>query len=246
MSPISCAPPALIHSLNSLPVSHLRAPWCCYCATNTDLGSIDPRPLRGWSGTVFRAETRRIPVVLVICCCETSNSNSFFSRSVWVDWAQLGSYSAPYAVRWVCSGSCFQLGTRLELVSPRWEPTLRGHVHMALILQEFLLDFLTAQWLGSVKGEAARSLMVLEVSELHFRCILLVEASHRNSPDSKRKEIGLVCSGTGGIVGGRIWRLSPCLVTPSTLLPVSSRVCYLYFGISESPMKLIPSFHPPG
>lgn len=202
------------------------------------MGSINPRPLRGWSGPVFRAEIRRIPVVLVIYCCETNNSNSFFPTSLWVDWAQLGSYSAPCAVCWVCSGSCFQLGTWLELVNPRWAPTLQGRVHMALILQEFLLDFRTAQWLGSAKGESARSLMVLEVSELHFRCILFVEASHKNSPDSKRKEIGLVCLGTGGIVGGHIWRLSPCLVTLSTLLPVSSRVCYLYFGISESPMKL--------
>lgn len=91
------------------------------------------------------------------------------------------------------------------------------------------------------EGETARPLMVLEIKELYFCYILLVKASHKTSPDSKREEIGLMCPGTGEIGRDHIWRLSPCCITLS--ISVFSRLCYLYFGISKSPMKIIPSSH---
>lgn len=76
---------------------------------------------------------------------------------------------------------CIHLGTQLELVNLRWASILQGPVQLALILQEFILDFLTAQWLGSDKVEAVRSLRILEVSELHVCCTLLVKAN-QNQP----------------------------------------------------------------
>lgn len=93
------------------------------------------------------------------------------------------------------------------------------------------------------EGETASPLIVLKVKELYFCYILLVKASHKTSPDAKREEIGLMCPRTGEIGRGHIWRLSPCCIPLSIFLSVFSRLCYLYFGISKSPMKIIPSSH---
>lgn len=67
---------------------------------------------------------------MVICCCEPDYCITlqfvFFSTSVWVGWAQLGSYSAPHAIGLGHLDGCLHLGTRLELVSPRWASILQG------------------------------------------------------------------------------------------------------------------------
>lgn len=88
---------------------------------------------------------------------------------------------------------------------------------------------------GLCGGGSFRSFMVLEVSEHHVHCILLMEKS-QSQPSSKRREKGHVCSGIRRIIGGHIWRLSPCL----SLCPL----CPLYLEgtlpvhISESLMRL--------
>lgn len=71
--------------------------------------------------------------------------------------------------------------------------------------------------------------MVLKVKELYFCYILLVKASHKTSPDSKREEIGLMCPRMGEIGRGHIWRLSPCRITLSIFLICFLKVVLLVF-----------------
>lgn len=86
--------------------------------------------------------------------------------------------------------------------------------------------------------------MVLEVKELYFCYILLVKASHKTSPDSKREEIGLMCPGMGEIGRGHIWRFI-------TMLYHTVHICFLkvvllvfwYIKITHENYSFIP---PPG
>lgn len=162
--------------------------------------------------------------------CETNfrKTNFFSPVSVEVDWAQLGSYCTPHTVAWGSSGGSFDwdLG---------WSWKIRGGhesmgLHLSVVFVALPYSLVLRLWGGGVSS------ILLELSEHHFHCILLVEKS-QSQHSSKRKEIGLVCWGIWGIIGGHIWRWSPCLL----LCPH----CHLYLkgmlpivDVSELPVKL--------
>lgn len=142
------------------------------------LGLHRPRPLRRLEWYCAQAEIRRIPVALVIYCCDEV-SPDYFSEVFGL--IGLTGHSAPCLLARAAQ-VLFSSESWLELVNLRWVPLSRT-LSMALILQQFLplLQLSSQAWR---RGDCQASHGPR--SQRTLLCYILpVKASHKTSPDSK-------------------------------------------------------------